>query len=256
MLQLAPLPGSPRYRGEPFEAIAGRALDEAQLLVEVGFDGLQLQNMGDGPGTRRVGPETIASMTAIAKDIRTAFPQTNLSILVNWDGVASIAVAAAVGADFVRIEHTFVGACVTAWGLSEACCHDVMQFQGRIQSAIPIAADVLEPHGTPLVDQPVAGLAAAAVGAGAAVLYATGRDFAESIGHLRAIKAALPDVPLVLGGGATPDNVGEALTVADGVTVANWIKGGDLGASVDRRRAVTFMDAVRQARDQEARLRE
>jgi predicted TIM-barrel enzyme len=42
--------------------------------------------------------------------------------------------------------------------------------------------------------------------------------------------------------------VAEALSVADGVTVATWIKGGSMANPVDPVLARRFMDAVKEAR--------
>lgn len=249
MLQLPPLPGSARYDGQPLAVIADQAVNDARQFQELGFDGVQVQNMGDEPGSARVGPETVAHMTAVCVRIRTAVPNLSVSVLVNWDGEAGMAVAHASDVDFLRIEHTFVGATVTPWGISTACSHRVMRLRAQLSSRIPIVADVLEPHGIPLVPQPVERMAEqAVVGAGAAGLYVTGQDFAESLEYLDRIRRAVPGVTLFLGGGATADNVADALAVADGVTVASWLKQGDLRNPVDWSRAEEFMNAVRRAR--------
>src|SRR5689334_15751403 len=85
MVQMRPLPGSYRYGGEPIGTIVEAALAETAMLAEAGFDALQLQNMGDNPSTRRLGPETVAYMTAAALAIRREFPALSLGILANWD---------------------------------------------------------------------------------------------------------------------------------------------------------------------------
>lgn len=246
MLQLRPLPGSYRYTGEGFSSIVEAALAEARVLADAGFHGVQLQNMGDNPSTRRVGPETVAYLTAVGAAVRGAFPQLSLSVLVNWDAEASLAVADAVGADFVRIEHTYTGVAVATWGLSEACCYEATRFKARIGTRAAIFADAFEPHAVPLAPRPVEEAARDAVlEGGADGLYITGRSFAESMEWLRAVRRELPDVPLFLGGGANPSNVAEALSVADGVTVATWIKGGDMRRPVNPELARKFMDAMR-----------
>lgn len=250
MLQLRPLPGSPRYEGEPLRTIIDAALAEANTLAETGFDGLQLQNMGDNPGTRRVGPETIAYMSAAALAVGQAFPELSLSVLVNWDAEASIAVADASDADFVRIEHTFTGVSVTSWGLSEACCYDATRFRARVGARVPIFADVFEPHAVPLAPLPAEQAARAAVHEGGADgLYVTGANFAQSAEWLRVIRKALRSVLLFLGGGVTAQNVAEAMEISDAVTVATSIKGGDMRNAVDPQLARDFMRAVRQVRD-------
>lgn len=249
MIQLRPLPGSYRYAGEPLASIIDAVLAEAAILAEAGFDGVQLQNMGDNPSTRRVGPETVAYMTAAAVVVKQAFPALSLSILVNWDAEAAIAVADAAAADFVRIEHTFTGVAVTSWGLSEACCYEATRFQRRIGARAPLFADVYEPHAVPLGPRPIDRAARDAVHEGGADgLFITGMDFRQSLQWLRQVRRVLPEVPLFLGGGATADNVGEALTVADGVVVATWIKGGDMRKGVNPRLARRFMAAVVAAR--------
>jgi predicted TIM-barrel enzyme len=83
---------------------------------------------------------------------------------------------------------------------------------------------------------------------GADGLFVTGRNFQESMTWLQQVRLALPATPLFLGGGATPDNVGDALTVADGVVVATWIKAGDMRNPVDPELARHFMQAVSSAR--------
>ena len=65
MIHLEALPGTPRSFLS-FERIRMQAMQEAQCLVEAGFDALIVENMGDTPYLRRkVGPEIIAAMRVI-----------------------------------------------------------------------------------------------------------------------------------------------------------------------------------------------
>lgn len=248
MVQLRPLPGSYRYIGEPLQSIIDSALREAEVLAEAGFHGFQLQNMGDNPSTRHVGPETVAFMTSAALAIRQAFPEIPLSVLVNWDAEASIAVGEGSGAEFIRIEHTYTGVSVTSWGLAEACCHEATRFHSRIGARTKIFADVFEPHATPLASKSVDQATKETVYEGGAEgIFVTGYNFAQSMEWLHAARKAVPDTPLLLGGGANPDNVDEALSVADGVIVSTWIKGGDMSKPINADLAQLFMEAVREA---------
>jgi membrane complex biogenesis BtpA family protein len=249
MVQLQPLPGSAQYTGEPLTEIVDAALAEARVLADAGFTGVQLQNMGDNPSSRRAGLETIAFMTAACREVRRDLPGLQLSVLVNWDAEASIAVAAATDADFVRVEHTWVGAAVTSWGLSTAQCHQATSFRTRIRSTVPIYADVLEPHAVPLVHRPVEEWAQAAVVEGRADgLFITGASVAESLDWIRRIRAVLPaSVPLWLGGGASVDNVSDIVGLVDGVTVATSLKHGDMSNPLDPILASQFAASYRHA---------
>lgn len=245
MLQLPPLPGSARYRGEALGRIFDAALAAAQLLAECGFDGVQVQNMGDNPSTRRVNFETVAYMTGICREIRRNLPQLGLSVLVNWDAEASLAVGHAAGADYIRVEHTYVGASVTSWGLSQACCHEATRFRSRIGAELPIYADLIEPHATPLVQRPIEAWAQAAVFEGAADgLFITGASPDESLDLISRVRKTTK-VPIWLGGGVTAGNVGRILPHVNGLTVATSIKPNhDMVNPVDRDLAYAFVEAA------------
>jgi len=248
MVQLRPLPGSPQYSGEPLTAIVDAALTEAHLLSDAGFTGLQMQNMGDNPASRHANIETIAFMAVACREVRRDLPTFQLSVLVNWDAEASIAVAAAVDADFVRVEHTWVGAAVASWGLSTAQCHQATSFRSRIRSAVPIYADVVEPHAVPLVHRPVEEWAQAAVHEGAADgLFITGATLAESLDWIGRVRTALPDVPLWLGGGASVEHASEIVGLVDGLTVATSLKHGGMSNPIDPLLAEEFASTYRNA---------
>ncbi len=222
---------------------------DAQALSDAGFTGLQLQNMGDNPSTRHAGLETVAYLTRAGLELRAAFPHLSLSVLVNWDAEASLAVADAIGADFVRVEHTWVGASVTSWGISTAACHSATRFRSRIRSRVPIYADLFEPHAVPLVERPVEWWARAAVHEGAADgVFVTGATLEESLDCANRVRETVPGVPVWLGGGLSADNVASVRGHVDGVTVASSMKHGDMANPIDPTQAAGLIRALRQPR--------
>ena len=98
MVQTRPLPGSYRNRGERISFITEQALEETRILAECGVQSVILQNMGDMPIRQQSAPEAIAYLSVVAQAIRRSFPALCLGVLVNWDGVAALAVADAAGA--------------------------------------------------------------------------------------------------------------------------------------------------------------
>lgn len=249
MVQPNPLPGSYRHKDEKIETIIDQALKETEIIAEYDFDGLIIQNMNDMPIKQIASPEAIAYMTRIGYEIKKRFPELILGILVNWDGVAALSVADAIGADFVRVEHLFTGAEVTSAGILQAQCVEIAELRKKINSNIPIYADVYETHGVPLGRKPMQDAAWEAVHeAFADGLFIAGKTPEESIELVKEARNKLDNTPIILGGGATGDNVYELLQHYDGVAVATWIKNGDMKNPVDPELAKIFINQVKQAK--------
>ena len=188
-------------------------------------------------------PEAIAYLSVVAQAIRQSFPALCLGVLVNWDGVAALAVADAAGADFVRVEHLYTGAEVTSAGLLQGQCCEITALKRKLGTDIPVYADVWERHGIPLCPQPLDEAAWQCVHeAFADGLFLCGKNAQESLSMARQVRQRVPGVPLFLGGGATGDNVRELLQEYDAVCVATWIKNGDMRNPVDPDRTRYFME--------------
>lgn len=242
MIQPDPLPGSYRHSGMEIQEIVDRALKETEMVAENHFDGIIVQNMNDMPIKQESSPEAIAYMTRIAYEIKKRFPKLIMGILMNWDGVAGLSVADAVGADFVRVEHLFTGASVTSAGILQAQCVDIAQLRKRTGSQVPVYADVYEVHGIPLGRKPIGDAAWECVHeAFADGLFMSGKNVEESIEMVKEARKRVLDVPIFLGGGATGDNIHALMQYFDGVSVATWIKNGDMKNPIDPERAKVFI---------------
>lgn len=250
MIQPPAMPGSYLNNGESFESISNYVMNEAKMIVDMGFDGFILQNMHDGPIAQQAKPETIAFMTALANRIKSLYPDKVLGILVNWDGVASLAVAAGSHADFVRVEHLYTGVSVDLTGFMQGQCADILTFKKRIQSHIPIYADVQEVNANYLCPNPKPQSAKSVVkSAFADGIFMSGKDAEESLALVKETKKLLPNTPIFLGGGATGDNICELLKYYDGVSVATWIKNGDMRNPIDPKRAEYFLSECKKAQE-------
>ncbi len=250
MIQPEPLPGSYRHSNMRIGEIVDRALRETEMVARNQFDGIILQNMNDMPVKQKSSPEAIAYMTRIAYEIRKRFPELVMGILMNWDGVAGLCVADAAGADFVRVEHLFTGASVTSAGILEAQCVDIAGVRKRTGSRVPVYADVYEVHGVPLGRKPVGDAAWECVNeAFADGLFLSGKNAEESIRMVKEARARVKDTPIFLGGGATGDNIHELMGYFDGVSVATWIKNGDMKNPIDPERARRFIAEAKRDKD-------
>jgi membrane complex biogenesis BtpA family protein len=230
--------------------IRDRALRDAEAYAQAGFDALMLQNVGDLPVPERVGPETIAWLTAAGAAVASAVDlPLGVSVLKN-DGPAALAVAQAIGARFVRVK-VWIGAMVGAEGLVQGCAREVLEYRRRIGAEeIAVWADVHDRTGVPLASMPLEQAAHEAVAFGKAdVLVVTGGDPGETVDWVDRVKRSVPGVPIAIGGGARLDTLEPMLRCADAVIVATAVKlGGQIGQPVDAQAAADFVEAARRAR--------
>lgn len=249
MVQLPPLPGTYLYQGQPLEEILAYALNETKALKEHRFDGFILQNFEDGPVKQRSNMETVAYMTRTAALLKQTFPELVMGILVNWDGVASLAVAEASGADFIRVEHVYTRGEMTTFGYIEGQCIEVCELRKRLGSQVKVLADVYESHAVPIAPLPVREAAIETVRyAFADGLFLSARSADEVMEMAKQVKEDMPEIPLIIGGGTSGKNIKEVLKIFDGACVGAWIKDGNLKNPINPDRAREYMNRVREAK--------
>lgn len=247
MLHLPPLPGAPGSRGEDPLATA---LRDAEALVAGGCDGLMLENFGDAPFyPGRVPAITIAAMTRIATAISERFPvPLGINVLRN-DGLSALAIAAAVGARFIRV-NVLCGARVTDQGLIQGIAHDLLRERRALHAeSVKILADVDVKHSAPLGRRPLVDEThdlAQRGGADAIVVSGPATGKAISLTDLPEVAAASGTVPVFVGSGATLEILPRLLSVCHGLIVGTGFKrDGRVDAPIDVARVRAFMDVCR-----------
>src|SRR5262245_45819976 len=104
VVHVGALPGTPQAR-ESVEAIVERAAAEAGQYHAHGFHGVVVENMHDRPYLKgTVGPEIVAAMTAVGREVRRAMPLPLGVQVLAGANLEAMAVAAACGASFIRAE--------------------------------------------------------------------------------------------------------------------------------------------------------
>jgi membrane complex biogenesis BtpA family protein len=249
-----PLPGSPNYDGEPMEDIVAFAVAEAGRYKDGGVDGLIVENHGDIPFAKpdRLGPETAAAMAVMTDAVRrhTGLP-IGVNVLANG-AVQALAVAKAAGAAFVRVNQ-WSNAYVANEGLMDGPAGEAARYRAWLRArSIRIFADVHVKHGAHAItgDRTITELARDNEFFDADVAIATGQRTGDSatMDELQTI-ASGTSLPVAVGSGVTPDNVGDIFTVADAVIVASYLKHeGAWWNPVDPDRLQVFMQAVKKAR--------
>jgi len=246
MVHLLPLPGSPRWGGS-LRPVLEAALADAKALEAGGMDGCLVENYGDAPFTPgAVDPATVAAMAVVVAEIRRVTPlPVGVNVLKN-DARAALAVAAATGAGFLRV-NVHVGAVLADQGIIQGDAYGTLRYRRMLSADVKIFADVLAKHGAPLAPLDVEQEARDAAYRGLAdALIVSGKGTGEptDLRRLQAVRRAVPDRPVLVGSGVTPETVGRLLEVVDGIIVGTSIKrDGRLGNAVDISRVAALTRA-------------
>lgn len=245
-----PFPGSYLYRGASMDEVMDAVLEQAAVYDELGYHGVFLQNAHDVPAPPHAPVETVAYMTAVTTAVHRAFPKLSVGVMMVWDGVASLAAADAAGADFIRVEHAYIGAEMIPSGLAPAQCAEITALRSRIRSKAAVLADVYECHAVQLCPKPLQRAAFEAVRqCHADGVFLSGATPEESAALADQVRVQLPEAKLFLGNGSTGDNVYSLLRHFDGVCVGTWIKDGCTSNPINRDRAKFYIDEVRRAQE-------
>lgn len=250
MIHLGPLPGSPAFGGS-LEAVIDRARHDAELLSTAGFPGLMVENFGDAPFFADDVPAvTTATMTRAVVEVRAVTDAVvGVNVLRN-DGLAALAVAAATGASMIRV-NVLSGAMMTDQGPITGRAAEIARSRSLLAPGVAVLADVFVKHAAA---PPGLTLAQAARdtwergGATALVVSGSGTGHATDPAHARLVREAVPDAPLVVGSGATPQTLAALSEVADAVIVGTALEVDDRpGAPLDPDRVSRVAHAARAA---------
>ncbi len=245
-VHLLPLPGAPRYAGR-MQPIYDTALAEAAIFKKEGVDGLIVENFRDKPFyPGKVPAETVAALSAVTREIvkASALP-VGVNALRN-DAQAAMAIAAATGAQFIRV-NVHMGAVVSEQGVIQGASHATLRLRAALRARVLIFADVGVKHAAPLADR---GLAAEAKDLAE-------RGMADAVivsGELTGVETKSEDVdtvrshtrlPILIGSGTTSENIHKFFTKADGFIVGSYFKRAGKGDNpVEERRVKAFMRTV------------
>lgn len=250
MLHFPGLPGRPRFdpAGGTDRLVDSLAADLA-VLQAAGVDGLLFCNEADIPYQLRVGPEIPAAMAAAIGRLR---PEIRVPFGVNilWDAIASLALARAVGASFIR--EVLTGVYESDLGMIEPRIGDIAGYRTAIGAGDVALFDNIAPEfSSPIGGRSVADRArgAAFLGMDAVLISGPAAGVPFEMSHLREAKEAAPDVPVIANTGVRAEGMAEVFRVADGAIVGTSLKvGGVTWNPVDPGRANRLMDAARAAR--------
>jgi membrane complex biogenesis BtpA family protein len=247
VMHLKPLPGAPRHRDSMAEIIKA-AVADAVAYERGGAHAVIVENFGDVPFTKSsVAPETIAAMTAAGCAVRAVVKlPLGFNVLRN-DAKAALALCAACGGDFIRI-NVHSGAMLTDQGLIEGDAYNTLRYRETIAPGAQIFADVHVKHAVPLGDWSLEDAANDTLERGLAdalIVSGIGTGKAADLDDVRRVRATCPRAKILLGSGASLENVNSFLRIADGAIVGSSLKrDGKLSNPVDAKRVAALVKAV------------
>jgi membrane complex biogenesis BtpA family protein len=247
MIHIGALPGTPLYDEKGgMKALIDGASADLEALQAGGVDAVMFGNENDRPYSLKAPSASVAAMSAVvsrlAPGIRVPFGVNYL-----WDPVASVSIAAATGARFVR--EIFTGVYASDMGLWVPDCDGALK--ARRNLGVPnlkLLFNINAEFAAPLDTRPIGLRARSAVFSSLAdaILVSgsiTGQATEQS--DLDAVCAVVKDVPIFANTGVNLGNVADVLGVADGCVVGTHFKvDGHTWNAVEEARVKRFMDTV------------
>ena len=254
MVHLWPLPGAPGYTGYGMRTIIEQALTDAEALLQGGVDGLVVENMWDLP--YRVGtyvqPEAMtAQAVAAAEVVKNSKVPVGINVIHNG-GVGCLAIALAAGARFIRV-CILTGARLWDTGeLDHGCAAELLRKRKELHAdEIHIFADVDKKHSVPFPGIDLRTHIQWTEFYGADALIVSGR-FTGDAPDVEKVREARQWAtrPILIGSGASVENVAAFLEFANGIIVGSSLKkDGKMENPVDVNRVRALMDQVRPLRE-------
>nr|WP_320117968.1 BtpA/SgcQ family protein [uncultured Marinifilum sp.] len=248
MVHVQALPGTPQNRYS-ISQICDMAVEEAKMYTESGLDAIMIENMHDIPYLKgSVGPEIVASMTAVAKAVREATDlDLGIQILAGANKEA-LAVAQAANFQFIRAEG-FVFGHLADEGYMESCAGELLRYRKAIGADdIEIYTDIKKKHSSHAItaDVDIDETAKAAEFFLSDGLIITGSSTGKAV-YLHELKSLKDKVhtPVLIGSGITAENLTEYWDYASGFIVGSHFKvGGYWKNPVSAERLKIFMEKV------------
>ena len=251
MCHLQALPGDPGYnRASGLPAVVDAARADLHALQNGGVDAVMFSNEFSLPYLTKVETVTVAAMARIVAELR---PEIRVPFGVNvlWDPAASLDLAMATGASFVR--EIFSGVYASDFGLWDTNCGAVIRHQHAIGAEnVRLFLNIVPEAAAYLANRDIVSIARSTVfntKPDALCISGLTAGVETSSDALRMVKEALPETPIIANTGVNPGNVREQLSIADAAIIGTAFKrDGIFENPVDQARVMQLMDIVRALR--------
>lgn len=247
MCHFRAMPGDPSYNKEKgVDYVLTKAREDLTALQEGGVDAVMFSNEFSLPYLTKVRCETVATMARIIGELK-ADIKVPFGVNCLWDPIASLDLAVATGATFIR--EIFTGVYASDFGLWDTNCGAVIRHQHEIGAGdvkllfniVPEAAEYLASRTIESITKTTVfncrpdALCVSGATAGTAV----------STEILERVKSIAGETIVFANTGCKANTIEKLLKVADGAVVGTTFKiDGIFENQVDKARVREFMDIV------------
>ncbi len=251
MCHLQAMPGDPSYdKAKGMKWVIEKAKEDLEALQEGGVDAVMFSNEFSLPYLTKVRTETVAAMARIIGELQ---PYISIPYGVNclWDPVASLDLAVAVDAKFVR--EIFTGVYASDFGLWNTNCGEVVRHQREIGAEnVKLLFNIVPEAAKYLADREIESIAKTTVfncRPDALCVSGATAGSATDPETLRRAKAAAGDTVVLANTGCRVNTIEKLLSIADGAVVGTTFKyDGKFENQTDVKRVKEFMDKVKSFR--------
>ena len=252
MCHLQAMPGDPYYDKEKgMKWVVEKAKEDLEALQEGGVDAVMFSNEFSLPYLTKVRTETVASMARIIGELQ---PYISIPYGVNclWDPIASLDLAVAVEAKFVR--EIFTGVYASDFGLWNTNIGKTIRHQHKVGAGdVKLLFNIVPEAAKYVAERDIESVAKSTVfnNRPDALCVSGLTAGAETDAQLlKRVKAVVPNTVVLANTGVRYENVEQQLTYADGAVVGTTFKkDGVFENHVDEARVKRFRDKVRAFRE-------
>jgi len=251
MCHFRALPGDPSYDYDGgMDKVVETAFSEFRGLQEGGVDAVMFSNEFSLPYLTKTRPETVAAMGRIIGQLMSEI-KIPFGVNVLWDPIASLDLAAAKGAKFLR--EIMSGVYASDFGLWNTNPGEVARHRTLVGAKdVKMLYNIVPEAAKYLADRDIVEIARSNVFNNQCdVLCVSGLIAGAETDSaiLSQVKNAVPDTAVFTNTGCHIDNIESQLKIADGAVVGTTFKeDGEFNNYIDIDRVKAFMDKVNSVR--------
>ena len=250
LIHLKPMPGTPFYKDGDYEASIEKAVKDAKALENGGASGCLIQTVdkvyptGDDSDYVRA-----TCLAVIANEVKKHVgADFKIGVQLMWNCITpSIAAAKAVNADYTRCTALVGQTSSPFGGVINADPLKVLEYRKKIDAEkVELLAEISGYHFHGGYDkEALLSRVSSAVMVRADAVEIMSKDEGLNNRMEQDIRAAYPDLPIILGGGTDVQSAASRLKNADGALVGRCFEGNNWGGGIDEAIVAAYMKEVK-----------